>query len=113
MSVTRTFMISALLLAPALAAAAVAAARPERRPGQDQERTTFQTAQPWNPLWDIRTDTVMAYGIGPTLPSRLKTYIERGYIPQVMTGVSWGEYQDYLYGRFDGKNHEDRSEERR
>ena len=24
-----------------------------------------------------------------------------------MTGVAWGEYQDYLYGRFDGINHED------
>lgn len=110
---TRTMMIPLLLLAPVLTAAAVAAVKPERRAGQEQERTTFQTAQPWNPLWDIRTDTVMAYGIGPTLPSRLKTYIERGYIPQVMTGVSWGEYQDYLYGRFDGKNHEDAAQQRK
>jgi hypothetical protein len=27
-----------------------------------------------------------------------------------MTGVSWGEYQDYLYGRFDGINHEDEAQ---
>ena len=27
-----------------------------------------------------------------------------------MTGVSWGQYQDYLYGRFDGVNHEDEAQ---
>ena len=27
-----------------------------------------------------------------------------------MTGVSWGNYQDYLYGRFDGVNHEDEAQ---
>ena len=27
-----------------------------------------------------------------------------------MTGVAWGEYQDYLFGRFDGKNHEDEAQ---
>jgi hypothetical protein len=82
------------------------------RPRQEDERTSFQTHQPWNPLWDIRADVVMAYGIEPDLPARLKTYMDRGYIPEVMTGVSWGEYQDYLYGRFDGKNHEDAAQER-
>jgi hypothetical protein len=27
-----------------------------------------------------------------------------------MTGVSWGHYQDFLYGRFDGINHEDEAQ---
>jgi len=27
-----------------------------------------------------------------------------------MTGVSWGQYQDYVYGRFDGINHEDEAQ---
>jgi hypothetical protein len=27
-----------------------------------------------------------------------------------MTGVSWGNYQDFLYGRFDGINHEDEAQ---
>jgi hypothetical protein len=27
-----------------------------------------------------------------------------------MTGVAWGQYQDYLYGRFDGINHEDEAQ---
>ena len=30
-----------------------------------------------------------------------------------MTGVAWGEYQDYLYGRFDGINHEDEAQTER
>ena len=30
-----------------------------------------------------------------------------------MTGVAWGEYQDYLYGRFDGTNHEDEAQTER
>lgn len=30
-----------------------------------------------------------------------------------MTGVSWGEYQDYLYGRFDGIDHHDEGQLRR
>jgi hypothetical protein len=95
-----------------MASAVLAADAPPRRPGQEQARTSFQTHQPWNPLWDIRADVVMAYGIEPDLPDRLKSYMDRGYIPQVMTGVSWGEYQDYLYGRFDGKNHEDAAQQR-
>ena len=30
-----------------------------------------------------------------------------------MTGVAWGQYQDYLYGRFDGINHEDEAQTER
>ena len=99
-----------LLLVPlvALAAPVPSSDKPSR-----PERTSFQTSQPWNPIWDIRTDAVMAYGIDEKLPDRLKSYIERGYVPHVMTGVSWGEYQDYLYGRFDGQNHEDGAQQRK
>jgi hypothetical protein len=52
----------------------------------------------------------MVYGIDKTLPERMETWRKRGYRVQVMTGVSWGEYQDYLYGRFDGQNHEDEAQ---
>ena len=31
-------------------------------------------------------------------------------ITHLMTGVAWGNYQDYLYGRWDGKNHEDEAQ---
>lgn len=49
----------------------------------------------------------MAYGIDATLAERLKRWREAGYVPQVMTGVAWGEYQDYLDGKIDGREHWD------
>jgi len=30
---------------------------------------------------------------------------QHGYLVQVMTGVAWGQYQDYLDGQFDGEKH--------
>jgi hypothetical protein len=79
-------------------------------PEQVLERTSFQTAQPWSPLGNLRSDVAMVYGIGKTLPERVKSWRDRGYRVHLMTGVSWGEYQDYLYGRFDGINHEDNAQ---
>lgn len=52
----------------------------------------------------------MAYGIDPTLPERIDTWREHGYHVQVMTGVAWGQYQDYLNGKYDGKNHWDEAQ---
>jgi hypothetical protein len=52
----------------------------------------------------------IVYGIDPGLPERIRTWRDRGYRIHVMTGVSWGNYQDYLYGRFDGVNHEDEAQ---
>lgn len=79
-------------------------------PQQDQERTCFQTAVPYAPEINLRSDVAIVYGIDPQLPSRLATWRDRGYRVHVMTGVSWGQYQDYLYGRFDGVNHEDEAQ---
>ena len=55
----------------------------------------------------LNADVAMVYGINKTLPERMQSWRDHGYITQLMTGVAWGEYQDYLYGRWDGKNHED------
>ena len=79
-------------------------------PAQNLERTSFQTSQPWSPLGNLRSDVAMVYGIDKTLPDRVKSWRERGYRVHLMTGVSWGRYQDYLYGRFDGTNHEDNAQ---
>jgi hypothetical protein len=76
-------------------------------PAQTLERTCFQTSQPWSGLGNLRSDIAIVYGIGPTLPARMQSWRDHGYRIHVMTGVSWGSYQDYLYGRFDGINHED------
>ncbi len=79
-------------------------------PQQHLERTCFQTGQPWSGIADLRSDVALCYGIGADLPERIKTWRDHGYRIHVMTGVSWGSYQDYLYGRFDGVNHEDEAQ---
>jgi len=76
-------------------------------PKQAQERTCFQTSQPWSERGDLGSDVAIAYGLGPGLPERLQTWREHGYHVHVMTGVAWGNYQDYIEGRFDGVKHED------
>ena len=81
-----------------------------RDPQQDQERTCFQTGQPWSENGNLRSDVAIVYGIDRGLPDRIQTWRDRGYRIHVMTGVSWGHYQDYLYGRFDGVNHEDEAQ---
>ena len=74
------------------------------------ERTCFQTGRPWGPHADLRSDVAIAYGIDTNLPARIESWRDHGYRIHVMTGVAWGQYQDYLYGRFDGINHEDEAQ---
>lgn len=75
-----------------------------------EERLLFQSFAPWSPRTHLNADVAMVYGIDKSLPERIETWRKRGYRIHVMTGVSWGEYQDYLYGRFDGVNHEDEAQ---
>ncbi|HZM01796.1 MAG TPA: hypothetical protein VFC44_02130 [Candidatus Saccharimonadales bacterium] len=77
---------------------------------QDLERTCFQTGKLWSEIGDLGADVAIVYGIDSTLPRRIESWRAHGYRIQVMTGVAWGKYQDYLYGRFDGKNHEDEAQ---
>jgi len=79
-------------------------------PAQALERTCFQTAQAWSGPANLRSDVAIVYGIDTGLPQRIASWRDRGYRIHVMTGVSWGSYQDYLYGRFDGVNHEDEAQ---
>ena len=79
-------------------------------PNQALERTCFQTGRPWSAVADLRSDVAIVYGIDPGLPQRIASWREHGYRIHVMTGVAWGGYQDYLYGRFDGINHEDEAQ---
>ena len=74
------------------------------------ERTCFQTSQAYSDAINVRSDVAIVYGIDAGLPARLQTWRDHGYRLHVMTGVSWGGYQDYLYGRFDGTNHEDEAQ---
>ncbi len=77
---------------------------------RSQELTGFQESAPWQPNIDVQCDFVMVYGIDETMPERVRKFKEKGYVVHLMTGISWGEYQDYLYGEYDGKNHWDESQ---
>ncbi len=77
---------------------------------REEERLSFQAGGNWTPRVQVNSDVAICYGIDKTLPDRMKTFRDHGYVVQLMTGVAWGQYQDYLYGRFDGKNHEDEAQ---
>ncbi len=82
-----------------------------------QEHTTFQTSGHWKPVTDIRSDIVMVYGANDhrdrrtgkveTFEQRLQSWRDRDYKTHFMTGIAWGEYQDYFTGKWDGKWHID------
>jgi hypothetical protein len=74
------------------------------------DRLSFQTGPGWSARVNLNADVAMVYGIDPTLPQRMQSWREHGYHVWVMTGVAWGEYQDYLYGRWDGIDHEDEAQ---
>lgn len=73
------------------------------------EKTAFQTSSPWRPEIDVRSDIAIVYGAGDradmTFEQRVKSWRDRGYIAQFMTGIAWGSYDDYFLGKWDGKNH--------
>ncbi|MDE6402236.1 MAG: hypothetical protein K2K86_00330, partial [Muribaculaceae bacterium] len=83
----------------------------------DDVKTTFQTSREWRPTIDNRADAVMVYGVGgnPSDPrrrgvsfeDRVKSWRDRGYTVHFMTGIAWGEYQDYFTGDWDGQWHLD------
>ncbi len=71
---------------------------------------SFQTSGPWSPRTNLNADVAMVYGIGERMPGNIETWQQHGYKVQVMTGVAWGQYQDYLNGQFDGQNHWDQAQ---
>jgi len=73
----------------------------------DGERLSFQTSGPWSPRVDLNADVALVYGIGGSLASRIEDWKSHGYRIHVMTGVAWGDYQDYVHGQWNGTKHED------
>ena len=85
-----------------------------RQEGRGGEKTAFQTSNPWKPVTDVRADVAIVYsvkdhhGMGDmSFEERVQTWRERGYTTHFMTGIAWGEYQDYFTGEWDGKWHLD------
>jgi len=84
--------------------------------GKKREKTAFQTSQQWKPVTDIRADVAIVYGVGGnpsdkvkgrTFEERVQSWRDKGYTAHFMTGIAWGEYQDYFTGQWDGKWHLD------
>ena len=78
-----------------------------RKHKQAEERTSFQEAAPYDPQTDSRADVAMVYGLNDTFEERLARWRQAGYRIHVMTGVAWGQYQDYVRGEWDGVQHYD------
>jgi hypothetical protein len=79
-----------------------------------REKTIFQTANPWKPVTDTRADVAIVYSVKEhhekgslTFEQRVQTWRDKGYKTHFMTGIAWGEYQDYFTGKWDGKKHLD------
>lgn len=74
---------------------------------REEELTCYQESAPLMPETDFGQDFVCVYGIDPGMPERVKKFRERGYVVHLMTGIAWGNYQDYMSGEFDGREHYD------
>lgn len=76
----------------------------------NKQKTAFQVAAPWSASYDVRSDIAIVYGIndaGGNFEQRVKGWRDKGYEVHFMTGVAWGQYQDYFLGDYDGKMHLD------
>lgn len=84
---------------------------PQPEEKEKKEKTAFQTSGPWKPVTDIRADVAIVYGANDrkdmNFEQRVNTWRERGYTTHFMTGIAWGEYQDYFTGKWDGEWHLD------
>jgi hypothetical protein len=81
---------------------------------KNREKTVFQTSQPWKPVIDIRSDVAIIYSVKDhhrnsemSFEERVQSWRDRGYVTHFMTGIAWGEYQDYFTGEWDGTPHLD------
>lgn len=78
-----------------------------------EELTGYQASEAFRPSVDLECDFVMVYGIDDSMPERIRQYRSQGYVIHLMTGIAWGEYQDYLDGRWDGTRHQDEGQVQR
>lgn len=74
-----------------------------------KEKTAFQTSSAWMPEIDVRSDIAIIYGANDrgrhTFEERVRSWRDRGYNTHFMTGIAWGQYGDYFFGKWDGQQH--------
>ena len=78
-----------------------------------EEKTCYQEAASFSGAIDFGNDFVCVYGIDPTMPERIRQFQQRGYVIHLMTGIAWGDYQDYMSGGWDGRPHWDENQRSR
>lgn len=111
-------MQKTIILYLLLALVSQARSQPQQKKEKPQnltgEKTAFQTSNPWKPVTDVRADVAIVYSVkdhhrkgNMTFEERVQTWRDRGYTTHFMTGIAWGEYQDYFTGKWDGKMHLD------
>ena len=100
-------LLTCVLLSGLSALAPVTGASAQTVDKTPKEKTTFQTAGAWKPVTDIRSDLVMVYGMSDNFGQRMMSWRDHGYHAHFMTGIAWGEYQDYFTGKWDGLWHLD------
>ena len=83
-----------------------------REHSRSEERTGCQESRDYGEKYDVQSDFVMVYGLH-SLKERISHWKQRGYVIHLMTGIAWGGYQDYLYGKFDGRDHHDEGQTNR
>lgn len=106
--------ITYFLLALLVLACSKPAQRDQNQQAKSKEKTVFQTSNPWKPVTDVRADVAIVYSVKDhhgkghmTFEERVQSWRDRGYTTHFMTGIAWGEYQDYFTGKWDGKMHLD------
>ncbi|MFI2741393.1 hypothetical protein ACG2LH_01525 [Zhouia sp. PK063] len=100
-----------LLLLVSVCYAQKATSQTTEKQTEDQQKTVFQTSSKWMPEIDIRSDVAIIYGANDykdiSFTDRVKSWRDKGYETEFMTGIAWGDYKDYYLGKWDGKNHLD------
>lgn len=112
----KNLFLTAAGVAAVVAAGCAPVSQAKSKKVDDGVKTTFQTSRGWRPTIDNRADAVMVYGVGgnpsdrhgnSNFEERVKSWKDKGYTVHFMTGIAWGEYQDYFTGKWDGKWHLD------
>ncbi len=60
-----------------------------------RDKTCFQIFAPYNEAVDIGSDMAVVYGVDDTFTDRVAHWHEKGYAVGMMTGIAWGNYDDY------------------
>lgn len=107
-------IILCLLLTLSLQGYSQSQQRDKKSKKRTKEKTAFQTSNPWKPVTDVQADVAIVYSVKDhhgkgnlTFEERVQSWRDKGYTTHFMTGIAWGEYQDYFTGGWDGKKHLD------